>query len=179
MGYSKVPLCEVAKFISRGITPSYTTGEGLAVINQKCIRNFCLCMKESRVHDLHKKSIHAEKMVQKNDILINSTGMGTLGRVTQVMEDIQATVDSHITIVRVNSENDPIFVGYAVKNQQKAIEALAEGSTGQTELSRIRLGQEIFIPQVPKAQQKEIGEILLYLDEKILQNAAINDNLAV
>lgn len=177
MGYSKVPLCEVAKFISRGITPSYTTGEGLAVINQKCIRNFCLCMKESRVHDLHKKSIHAEKMVQKNDILINSTGMGTLGRVTQVMEDIQATVDSHITIVRVNSENDPIFVGYAVKNQQKAIEALAEGSTGQTELSRIRLGQEIFIPQVPKAQQKEIGEILLYLDEKILQNAAINDNL--
>ncbi len=178
MGYSKVPLCEVAKFISRGITPCYTTGEGLAVINQKCIRNFCLCMKESRVHDLHKKSIHAEKMVQKNDILINSTGMGTLGRVTQVMEDIQATVDSHITIVRVNSENDPIFVGYAVKNQQKAIEALAEGSTGQTELSRIRLGQEIFIPQVSKAQQKEIGEILLYLDEKILQNAALNDNLA-
>ena len=56
---------------------------------------------------------------------------------------------------------------------------LAEGSTGQTEINRQRLQNEIFI-EFPDSleKQKAIGQMLRNLDEKILNNEAINENLA-
>ena len=62
---------------------------------------------------------------------MNSTGTGTLGRVAQIKQDVIATADSHITIVRPNQDVNAAFLGYALKYNQQSIEALAEGSTGQ------------------------------------------------
>jgi type I restriction enzyme S subunit len=53
--------------------------------------------------------------VRFGDVLINSTGVGTLGRVVQVYEDIEScTVDSHVTIVRPISDIDVDFFGCAL-----------------------------------------------------------------
>lgn len=177
MSYNEVKLAEVASYISRGITPSYTDADGLCVINQKCIRNGSLSLAESRLHNESKKIVPTDKIVQPMDILVNSTGTGTLGRVAQVTANIRATVDSHVTIVRPSKEVDALFLGYAVKWRKPFIEALAEGSTGQTELSRFRLGDEITIPLPSLVEQQQIAGILYAIDCKINTNSKINDNL--
>ncbi len=69
-----------------------------AVLNQKCIRDHRVSLGPSRTHTTNVKS---EKVVRRGDVLVNSTGVGTLGRVAQFRSDMeQVTVDSHVTIIR-------------------------------------------------------------------------------
>ncbi len=180
MEYRVEKLRELSQYIARGITPKYTEDlNGIFVANQKCIRNYKLSLENARIHDINQKGITSEKIAQRYDILINSTGVGTAGRVAQNFEDKKFTVDSHITIVRPDSTKiDPIYLGYILKNQQMHIERLAEGSTGQTEISRQRLGEEIIIKYPQSIEiQKRISDILLRLDQKIELNIQINDKL--
>ncbi|MHB8276808.1 MAG: restriction endonuclease subunit S [Candidatus Humimicrobiaceae bacterium] len=110
--------------------------------------------------------------------LVNSTGVGTLGRVAQIKEVVdKTTVDSHITIVRANKSVNPRFLGYNLFLQQPNIEALAEGSTGQTELSRTRLSEAIKVLLPPDLEQKSIADTLSCLDDKIELNNSINNSL--
>lgn len=179
MAYDEVKLSDVAEYISRGITPSYTEETGTIVINQKCVRGGEVSLEESRYHNTAKKKVPTDKILRKWDILVNSTGTGTLGRVGQIVCDMpQATVDSHVTIVRPSGRVDPAYLGYALKWRQPYIEALAEGSTGQTELSRFRLGDEITIPLPSLETQKIISQVLTAIDGKIAVSKKINDNLA-
>lgn len=149
-------LKEVTNYLSRGITPSYTEDKGVIVINQRCIRDNKIYWENIRFTDPDKKKISSDKYIKQYDVLVNSTGMGTLGRSAQVKELFSSTtVDSHVTILRPNELVDPLFFGYAVNMVEKNIENLAEGSTGQTELSRTRLGEEIFINLPSKDNQKK------------------------
>ena len=81
-------------------------------------------------------------------------------------------------LLRPTEEIDPLYYGYAVKANQKFIETLAEGSTGQTEINRQRLQDEIVI-RFPKDinTQKKIASFLFHIDEKIRNNTKINNNL--
>lgn len=170
-------LKEVTEYLSRGITPSYAENEGVIVINQRCIRGNKIDWGNIRLTDPQKKKIGPEKYLKQYDVLVNSTGVGTLGRTAQVKKLFSdTTVDSHITILRPNDLVEPLFFGYAVNMVEKNIENLAEGSTGQTELSRVRLGEEIFINLPPKDIQKKIAKILSDIDEKIELNEKINRN---
>ncbi len=174
----KRPLKKLSKMIKRGITPKYTEEKGIDVINQRCIRDFKIDFALVRKHNLQERNVVEEKLLKKYDVLINSTGVGTLGRVSQYFDESNIrTVDSHVTIVRPVDTVNPIYFGYAVKNEQKRIEALGEGSTGQTELSRVRLGDEIFINLPSSKIQKNISKTLLSLDDKIDNNNAIISNL--
>lgn len=110
-------------------------------------------------------------------MLINSTGR-YIRRAAQIKEISEpTTVDSHVTILRPNEYIDNLYFGYAVQMLEKNIENLAEGSTGQTELSRVRLEDEIFINCLPIKSQKKIGLILSNIDKKIELNNQINKNL--
>lgn len=99
---------------------------------------------------------------------MNSTGAGTLGRVAQVGELPEpATVDSHVTIVRPDTRVvDGRFLGYALRAIESHIESLAEGSTGQTELSRKQLSQ-VRIPVGPLEEQSTAAHILGAIDDRI------------
>ena len=110
--------------------------------------------------------------------MVNSTGQGTLGRVAQFLKlDSPATVDSHITIVRPTPDLVfPEYLGYVLKGRQNEIELLAEGSTGQTELSKLKLAN-LSIDLPPLDQQKKIANILGSLDEKIELNRRMNETL--
>ncbi len=178
--WRKVKLKELITYASRGITPKYSeTSEGIIVLNQKCIRNQKLNLSESRLHADYLKKVSLEKIIQKYDILINSTGVGTLGRICQNNLNVKMTVDSHITIIRPDiNKIDPIFLGYSLKNQQSFIENLGEGSTGQTELKKDRLINEIEIKfPLNIGLQKKISKILSDIDNKIELNNKINNNL--
>ncbi len=177
--WKDVKLKDITILISRGITPKYTDSEGVIVINQKCIRNGQINLKESRLTDDKTKKIPENKFVDNNDILICSTGIGTLGRVGFLRNKLNTklTVDSHVSIVRANKDyTNPIFLGYNLFSRQSEIEAMAKGSTGQTELSRIDLG-EMNISLPPLETQEKIARVLSSLDDKIELNNKINQNL--
>lgn len=114
------------------------------------------------------KFVSDERNLQKGDILINSTGVGTAGRVTLFNLDGDYVVDSHITIVRLNlSKAIPKYVVYALANIGfKTIESMANGQSGQIELSSQTINSiRIPLPSVPK--QKEIVSEIEALEDEI------------
>lgn len=175
-------LRSVIQYISKGIAPSYTEIESdttVRVLNQKCNRNFVIRYNESRLHDIAKKKVPAERYVQENDIIINSTGTGTAGRIAQMQKPpCRTTVDSHMIILRGNSEINQRYLGYALRAKQNYILQLDEGTTGQTELNRERLLDEIEITYPTSLKiQEAIASTLSVLDDKIELNRKINENL--
>ena len=174
----KVLLREITSFLARGVAPKYTEKDDFYVLNQKCIRDWRVSLKDARFTDTEAKKVHDDRILRDNDILVNSTGQGTLGRVAQFLKlDRPATVDSHITIVRPNPDLVfPEYLGYVLKGRQNEIELLAEGSTGQTELSKLKLAN-LSIDLPPLDQQKKIADILSSLDEKIDLNRRMNETL--
>ena len=143
------PLGEVTSYIAKGIPPKYVEEESdntIRVLNQKCNRDFRITYDDSRLHDNSIKKAPEEKMLLPGDVLINSTGTGTAGRVAQIW-DIPAptTIDGHMILMRPTEEIDSLYYGYAIKSYQSAIESYAEGSTGQTEINKTRLQNETII----------------------------------
>ena len=176
-------LGEVTSYIAKGIPPKYVEKTGPAtirVLNQKCNRNYRISYSESRLHDNAAKKTPEDKMIRDYDVLINSTGTGTAGRVAQIWHVPElTTLDGHMILMRPTEELDPFYYGYAIKAFQTQIEGFAEGSTGQTEINKRRLQDEIIIRfPVSLDEQKAIGRILKAIDEKIQNNEEINENLA-
>ena len=181
--WHEVPLRELVGYISKGIAPSYAEEASettIRVLNQKCNRNFRISYGDSRLHDTLKKKVPPERYVKPDDILINSTGAGTAGRIAQI-EDVPSatTIDGHMILIRSNGKVTQKFLGYALKAHQWEVLQLDEGSTGQTELNRERLLDEIMINYpVSFDEQNAIVGTLESIDRKLIVNKEINDNLA-
>ena len=181
--WHEVPLRELVGYISKGIAPSYAEEASettIRVLNQKCNRNFRISYGDSRLHDTLKKKVPPERYVKPDDILINSTGAGTAGRIAQI-EDVPSatTIDGHMTLIRSNGKVTQKFLGYALKAHQWEVLQLDEGSTGQTELNRDRLLDEIMINYpVSLDEQNAIVGTLESIDRKLIVNEQLNDNLA-
>lgn len=138
-GMTEKPVSEVVSFISRGISPKYDEQGDTVVINQRCIRDQKINLAVARRQS---KNIPAAKLIREGDVLINSTGVGTLGRVAQVFGQYpNTTVDSHVSIVRPNEDIDPYYFGAAMLARQEDFERQGTGATGQTELSRDAIGR--------------------------------------
>ncbi len=156
-------LGEICEVINRGIPPKYTSSDGICVLNQKCIRDHKINFDLSRTHDVKTKNISREKFIQVGDVVVNSTGTGTLGRVAQVKElPFEATVDSHITIVRpMKNIFDAAFFGYALIFIEEEIAKRGDGCGGQTELARNTLKND-FTVTYPESitEQKYIARFL-------------------
>tara|TARA_R110001583_G_scaffold64488_1_gene187194 strand:+ start:12052 stop:13431 length:1380 start_codon:yes stop_codon:yes gene_type:complete len=177
--FKSFALSDICSVIKRGISPKYTEDEGVPVLNQRCIRNYKISFENARFHDLDKKKIPEDRFLQDFDVLINSTGVGTLGRVAQLNKvNIKVTTDSHVTIVRLDNDNiDKRFFGWVLKYKQPIFESLGEGSTGQTELSRHLIGDlQVEVP-FNKSIQIEIANVLDTIENKITLNPQINQTL--
>lgn len=143
--WRSVTIDDITSLVSRGIAPKYDEDSDQIVLNQKCIRNHTIDFSPARRHV--PKAI-SEKWIRQGDLLINSTGQGTLGRVAQVwFEAKNMTVDSHITIVRPKEDLFKYYIGLWGITHETEIETLHTGSTGQTELPRDRVkSMQILLP---------------------------------
>lgn len=148
-GWEIKTLAEVTNYIGRGISPKYVENNGIPVFNQKCIRDNKVNRNLTRLSSPQKK-ISKEKALHPLDILVNSTGTGTLGRVAQIIHTDQLmTVDTHVTIVRGSDQVTPIFLGRFMTYNQPRIENLGKGATNQIELSRHDLGRmKVILPSM-------------------------------
>lgn len=182
LGWKHVALSDVTTFISRGRQPKYIASvEGIPVINQKMIRNLTIDYRYVKYNDA-KKNINKSVFIKIGDTLVNSTGVGTVGRSAYISIDpMRPTfVDSHVTIVRPDTTIvDPKFMSVVLSSDVYSNymgSTLAQGSTGQVELSRQKLS-EMCIPFPPLNTQHLIGTIFDLIDQKIKLNHQINKNL--
>jgi len=133
-GWEKTTIGSVSSFISRGITPKYNEEAPGIVLNQKCIRNQRVDMGLARRQS---KEVTPNKLVQHGDVLINSTGQGTLGRVAQFFGSIEnCTVDSHVTIARPYEDLPVQLYGHHIASMEDFLATMGRGATNQTELSK-------------------------------------------
>ena len=130
------------KEIKRGKAPKYEEKSSVIVFAQKCNT-------KSGFIDISKAKFLAQNTLKKyadedflyyNDIIINSTGTGTLGRVGIYKKEddiysIKIVPDSHITTIRtIPSEINAQYIYYFLKFNQLYFENSGVGSTNQKEL---------------------------------------------
>jgi type I restriction enzyme S subunit len=176
-GWERKPIATLTTFVNRGIAPHYDDdAEGL-VINQKCIRNGRLDLTLVRHQS---REFKPDRQVQPGDVLVNSTGEGTLGRVAQVISPIlNCTVDTHVTIVRPKAEIGRHYFGMAVMDWEPRFSTMGRGATNQTELSRGQIGEaEILVPSHSLVQQFEecaaplFGQVVALMEQNQKLRAA-------
>lgn len=176
-----VTIENISSFVGRGIGPNYSDIEtDVIAINQKCIRNGKVNIDFGRYHD-NASLVRQSAILNTNDICINSTGDGTIGRVG-LWDKPNSTssffVDSHVTIVRpISEESDSKYLSELLSSewiQNDIARYCFTGSTNQVELSRTELLQlTLYFPELK--QQLKIAEILSTVDNLIDQTQNLID----
>ena len=165
---SKYPLKSIDELqilLKRGKSPIYGDSS-IQVIKSgqaRGYRDFDFSMKYYLAQDAELD----ERKLQKGDILINSTGVGTAGRVTLFDLDGDYVVDSHITIFRPNEQILSTFALLILSSVVgfKTLEKMADGSSGQIELS-IETIKRIKIPVPPIPVQQKVVDECAKIDEE-------------
>ncbi|WP_423807339.1 restriction endonuclease subunit S [Photobacterium damselae] len=136
-GWEVSDLASCTTELRRGISPKYIEEGGVLVINQKCIRNHTVEFSLARRNDPSKRKVDGRE-IAIGDVLVNSTGVGTLGRLAPIRFLNETTVaDSHVTVVRANTTKmSKSFLAGLMLTNEAYIEASGAGSTGQTELRK-------------------------------------------
>ncbi len=148
------------KYINRGSTPEYSP-KGIMVINQATFSKGIWDISDVRYTSARLEGNKGR--VEKDDVLIASTGGGILGKVYYFYEDGEYIADSHVTIIRANEFTNAKFLYYTLKPKYEIINAvLAKGSTNQTELQKQWLKDFL----IPAPRKKEQEQIVRFLDWK-------------
>jgi hypothetical protein len=172
--------------IARGIQPKYADNEydpssleyegmvlddGSLLDDAKCKRNICAlksnCVRWGFVDLSLARSVSREwantkaarAQVFRNDILVNSTGDGTIGRVAVYDFDAPAIVDGHISIVRYTKAPLAWYVAAFLLSPdgQRQLYRYINGSSGQVELYPQDIGR-VWVPHRSAARQQLIGD---------------------
>ena len=150
---------EVSNILTRGKTPKYTLFSNIFVINQACVYWDKIKYENIKFH------IEEENLLflKNKDILINSTGTGTLGRMN-IMKNIineKFTIDSHVMLLRLKKEKVlPIYfinTFMGEEYQKELILKCVNGSTNQIELSKEKFSK-LKIPVPPIELQNKFAE---------------------
>lgn len=152
---------EVCEYIQRGKQPEYDDENGrIKIINQRCIYWDGLRLQNTRkLNQDNEGSWKEYRYLQQGDVLVNSTGEGTLGRaqIWDVETDEDYIVDGHVTILRSDESVIPEYLFRFLQSPigQQQIESYTKGSTGQTELYKKHIN-EIKVPVPPLEEQERI-----------------------
>lgn len=153
-----VRLNDITSYIQRGKSPKYAAGEGLPVISQKCVQWGGLELESAKLITCESiEEYEPIRFLRRGDLLWNSTGTGTIGRIIRVKEPPHKLVcDSHVTVVRC-LEVDAEYVRSWLRSDHVygVIEDRAAGSTNQVELTS-QLAMNQVVPLPPLAEQHRI-----------------------
>lgn len=163
-------------YIQRGKSPIYSDKKQIPVIAQKCNQWDGFSIEKAKFIEPNSLSKYApERRLQDFDILWNSTGLGTLGRLalyeTRLNPYGVAVADSHVTVIRTNNQLlDPHFLYWFLRSPsvQHSIEQLADGSTKQKELAKKTIKSfPIPVPSIDEQKRivKKIEELLPLIEE--------------
>lgn len=169
----------ILTYYGKGVTPNYVEDSSIIVLNQKCIRHNKIDYSFAQYINDQKK-YNEEKYLKVGDILINSTGQGTAGRVAFVDKlptGKKVITDSHILVVRTENYFESKCLDYSLFSIEKQLQTFMDGSTGQGEFDKQRLFNVIVNYSKENSVQQKIANILKDIDNKIELNDKLNDNL--
>ena len=164
----------------RGKSPKYTEISSKFILNQKCNRwNSIDFSFVKNIDEDWYNNIDEDFFTKEGDILVNSTGEGTIGRATYITKNYEGLIyDSHMLLLRLNRSiyNPILFVDLFNSSYiQTQIDKIKSAqATKQTELGINNL-LKIRIPILSnlQVQQTIITQIDTYKNEiKILRERA-------
>ena len=176
-GWEVVKLETVCREITRGFTSKYVEKSRFKNLNQKVNKGEVL---EKQYYKFLREDIEIpqNKFVKKYDILLNSLGQGTLGRLHFFIEDEEnVVIDQHITIIRADHETSFDSYLYHLLSSSKytqIFDGLVSGSTGMQMLNISKV-RSLTVCMPPVDLQKDFDnriktlykkkEVLLYENE--------------
>lgn len=155
---------QICLYIQRGKSPKYVDRSSTHVISQKCVQWAGFDLSSARfVADDSLASYGEERFLRTGDLLWNSTGTGTVGRVAvyKPSEIIRSVADSHVTVIRLaNCSSQYLWCVIASPWVQSRInpahqDSLVSGTTQQVELNT-STARALPIPLPPVAEQSRI-----------------------
>ena len=152
------------KTILRGKSPKYKADSTSVILNQKCNRTDYIDLSYAKAVDTEwLEMFNKACLTRENDILINSTGEGTLGRASLVTKEHEGLAyDSHMILLRVNQkEVDPQLIVDLINSPfgQKQVELNKSAqATKQTELG-VDNTKRILFPLPDLSEQKRLSAI--------------------
>ena len=153
----KIALQDIADYLGRGVTPKYEEGSGFYAINQKANKGSLLEYSQFKSLD-SKLEVPDDKFAKWGDLLINSLGEGTLGRVHFYTDksDLYA-VDQHMSIFRTQKQHYTFYLYQFLSSNygQGLLDSLKKGGTNMTMLNISDLRQLI----VSFPSEKELIEL--------------------
>lgn len=165
---------------TKGITTKYVEKSNLINLNQKVNKGAKLEREYFKYLD-ESIPIPKEKYAQRKDILINSLGQGTLGRVHFFRDkDANIVVDQHLFILRCDDniiKPTYLYLFLSSASCQKQIERQITGSTGMLMLNSSNLRTlQIIKPQIEQLNEFENKAFHLY--NTIARNESENQHLS-
>ena len=162
-GWEWARLETVATYIQRGKSPKYSSIEEYPVVAQKCNQWSGFSLEKAKFIDPDTVCKYGnERILQDGDLLWNSTGLGTLGRMaiydSSKNKYSWAVADSHVTVIRTREnwfDYRFAFAYFAGPSVQSVIEEQASGSTKQKELAQETV-KNYLIPIPSLAEQRRI-----------------------
>ena len=157
-------LKDITSFLSRGKSPQYSDERKYPVFAQKCnLKDGGISLVQARFLD--PKTINkwgSEYKLCTGDVLINSTGTGTVGRTRIFNSNCLGTYpfvvpDSHVSVVRTFKEVNSYYIYMLISSRviQEYLEDNLAGSTNQKELY-IGVLEDLFVPLPPMDEQDRI-----------------------
>ena len=161
--WSWARLMNVSIYIQRGKSPKYSPIKKYPVVAQKCNQWAGFSIDKAQFIEPETLSKYAaERILQNEDLMWNSTGLGTLGRMAVYYARLNpyelAVADSHVTVIRLfKSFMFPLFFYFyfASPTVQSVIEDKSDGSTKQKELSTTTVCNYL-VPIPPRNEQTRI-----------------------
>jgi type I restriction enzyme S subunit len=168
--------------VTRGKSPKYDKNSNAFALNQKCVRwdyvdtSFAKEVKQDWLND-----IDPDFLTKEGDLLVNSTGEGTIGRSAIVdQESAEMIFDSHVLCFKKLGDFLTRFSMILINSrfgQSQIDNSKGAKSTKQTELGVGNL-KKLLIPLPPRAEQRaivaKVERLMGYvsqLEEKSLENA--------
>ena len=160
-----VRLEHICSYIQRGKSPKYSPIKQYPVVAQKCNQWTGFTIEKAQFIDPETIGAYTkERFLEDGDLMWNSTGLGTLGRMAIYWEELNpykvAVADSHVTVIRpLKSFVMPqyLYSYFSSYTVQSVIEDKADGSTKQKELATTTV-KKYLVPLPPFAEQKRIVE---------------------
>jgi type I restriction enzyme M protein len=144
-------------YCQRGKQPIYARS-GLRVINSKHVQVNRLSIDDCRTAI---PSSFPGSNIRNGDLLLNGTGVGTIGRAAPYLEDADAIPDNHVTVIRTRTL-DPVYLSVFLNSQigQAQVRKHQRGSSGQLELYPRDIARfEVW--DAPESVQNEIRQLIV------------------
>jgi len=160
-----VRLDDICSYIHRGKSPKYSDIKKYPVVAQKCNQWSGFSLEKAKFIDPQSVSSYSEEQFLKDeDLMWNSTGLGTLGRMAIYDSRFNpyelAVADSHVTVIRPYKHYAMakyLYFYFSSYTVQSVIEDKSDGSTKQKELAT-KTVKAYLVPLPPFAEQKRIVE---------------------